>query len=54
MLLLRVAAGILLGIWAILLLMGKTGLVHLILLNALGVMFSELLVIYRTRMKKAY
>ena len=54
MLLLRAVAGVLLGIWAVLLVMGKGGLVHLILLNALGVIFTDLLVTYRTRMKTAY
>jgi hypothetical protein len=52
--LLRVSAGILFGIWMILLLMGKGGLVHLLLLNALGVAFTEALVVYRTRMTRAY
>jgi hypothetical protein len=54
MLLLRIAAGVLLSIWVVLLLLGKGGLVHLILLNALGVIFTDLLVTYRTRMKTAY
>jgi hypothetical protein len=52
--LLRVVTGILLGIWAALLLAGKGGLVHLLLLNALGVAFTEGLVVYRTRMNRAY
>jgi hypothetical protein len=50
---LRSVAGGLLLIWAVLLLIGKRGFIHLILLNALGVMFTEALVTYRTRMKRA-
>ena len=51
---LRIAAGVLLTIWLTLLLLGKGGLVHLLLLNALGLIFTECLVVYRTRMRKAY
>lgn len=51
---LRSVAGTLLLIWAALFLAGKRGFIHLILLNALGVAFTEFLVTLRTRMKRAY
>ena len=54
MTLLRITAAVLLLIWAALLLMGKRGFVHLLLLNAIGVIFAEFLITYRTRMKKVY
>lgn len=50
MLLLKVIAGILFGIWLVLVLAGKGGFVHLLLLNAAGVAFTELMVTRRTRM----
>lgn len=52
--LLRIVAALLFFIWGTLLLLGKGGLVHLLLLNALGVTFTECLVVYRTRTKQAY
>lgn len=52
--LLRVIAAILLMIWAVLLVLGKGGFIHLLLLNAIGLIFTDALVVYRTRMKKAY
>jgi hypothetical protein len=54
LMLLRVAAAIILAIWAVLLLAGKKGFIHLLLLNGLGLLFTDALVIYRTRMKKPY
>lgn len=47
---LRVLTGILLGIWLILILLGKGGFVHLLLLNALGVASVEVLTVIRSRM----
>ena len=48
--LLRVVAGILFAVWLVLLLMGKGGFIHLLLLNAVGVAFVEFIVVLRTRM----
>src|SRR5205814_215755 len=51
MLLTRVVFIVLLAIWFVLtVFLGKGGFVHLLLLNALGVGFTELLINYRTRM----
>jgi len=47
----RIVFFLLLAIWlALVVFAGKGGFVHLLLLNALGVGFTELLIIYRTRM----
>jgi len=48
---LRIIAGILLAIWLVLVLAGKGGFVHLLLLNSIGVTVVELMTICRTRMK---
>lgn len=48
--LLRVVAVVLFSIWLILLLLGKGGFIHLLLLNAAGVAFVEFIVVLRTRM----
>jgi len=48
---LRIIAGILLGIWLALVVAGKGGFVHLLLLNSIGVTVVELMTICRTRMK---
>ena len=47
---LRFIAGILLGIWLVLVLIGKGGFVHLLLLNAVGVAAVEIMTVYRTRL----
>ena len=47
---LRVLTGALLTVWLVLVLMGKGGFVHLLLLNALGVASVEVMTVIRTRM----
>ncbi|MGI8468126.1 MAG: hypothetical protein ACR2N3_06715 [Pyrinomonadaceae bacterium] len=49
--LLRIVAGILLGIWLLLVLIGKDGFIHLLLLSGIGVAVVELVCIYRRRVK---
>ena len=49
--LLRVVAVLLFGIWLFLVLLGKGGFVHLLLLSALGVTFVEIVTIYRGKMR---
>jgi hypothetical protein len=49
---LRFIAGILLAIWLVLLLLGKGGFAHLLLLSAIGIAGVEMIVVYRTRMTK--
>ncbi len=46
---LRIITGILLLVWLVLVLIGKGGFVHLLLLNALGVAAVELMTMYRSR-----
>ena len=46
---LRVIAGGLFLIWLALVLLGKGGFVHLLLLNAIGVASVEVMTIYRAR-----
>jgi hypothetical protein len=48
--LLKIIAAVLLGIWLVLVLLGKGGFVHLLLLNGIGVAAVEAMTIYRTRM----
>jgi len=48
--LLKIIAAVLLGIWLVLVLLGKGGFVHLLLLNGMGVAAVEAMTIYRTRM----
>jgi hypothetical protein len=43
-------AAILLGIWLLLVLLGKGGFIHLFLLSAIGVAFVDVVAIYRNRM----
>lgn len=43
-------AAILLGIWLILVLLGKGGFIHLFLLSAIGVAFVDVVGICRSRM----
>lgn len=53
MLLTRVVFVALLVVWFVLaVVLGKGGFVHLLLLNALGVGFTELMINYRTRMAR--
>ena len=47
---LRFIIGILVGIWLLLVLIGKGGFVHLLLLNAIGVAMVEIMTVYRTRL----
>lgn len=47
---LRIIAAILFGIWLLLVLAGKGGFVHLLLLNAIGVVAVDLVGKYRSRM----
>ncbi len=46
---LKIVTGILLLVWLVLVLIGKGGFVHLLLLNALGVASVELMTMYRSR-----
>ncbi len=48
---LKIIAGLLFGVWLVLVLAGKGGFVHLLLLNALGVAAVELMTMYRTRLQ---
>ncbi|MGI9056085.1 MAG: hypothetical protein ACR2F2_09820 [Pyrinomonadaceae bacterium] len=48
--LLRIIIGITTGIWFLLVLVGKGGFVHLILLVSLGFSMVEILRIYRSRL----
>ncbi|MEQ1604955.1 MAG: hypothetical protein ABL999_08805 [Pyrinomonadaceae bacterium] len=47
---LKIIAALLLMIWLVLVLLGKGGFVHILLLNGLGVAAVEALTMYRTRM----
>ena len=51
-LLLRIIIGITLGVWLLLILIGKGGFVHLLLLVAAGVATVEILRIYRSNMRE--
>jgi hypothetical protein len=48
--LLTTLAVLLLVIWAVLMLLGKGGFIHLLILNAVGLLMVELVTICRTRM----
>lgn len=48
---LRLIAGILLTIWFALVLAGKGGFVHLLLLNGIGFAVVDAVTVFRTRMK---
>ncbi len=50
MYMLRIITGILLLTWLVLVIMGKGGFVHLLLLSALGVASVEVMTVYRARM----
>lgn len=47
---LRLIAGVLLGVWLLLVLLGKGGFVHLLLLNGIALVVLELVCVYRRRM----
>jgi hypothetical protein len=47
---LRIIAAILLSLWLVLVLIGKGGYVHILLLNGIGVAMVEMVTVYRTRM----
>jgi len=49
---LRILSTVLLAIWLVLVLLGKGGFVHLLLLNAIGIATVEVMVVYRTRLAK--
>lgn len=44
---LRIIAGILLGIWLVLVLLGKGGFVHILLLNGIAVAVGDIVCVYR-------
>ena len=46
---LKLVAAVLLGIWLLLVLLGKGGLVHILLLNGLAVAVVDLVSVYRRR-----
>ena len=46
---LRIVAAVLIGVWLILVLMGKSGFVHILLLTGLGIAFVHGLFLIRTR-----
>lgn len=48
----RLLAGVLFGIWLVLVLLGKSGFVHLLLLGAIGVAVVEIMTVFRTRMTR--
>lgn len=48
---LKIIAGILLGIWLILVLMGKGGFVHVLLLSGIGIAVVAFVCDYRGRVK---
>lgn len=48
---LRIISGILLLIWLVLVVLGKGGFVHLLLLSSFGLAVVEMTIVYRSRMK---
>ena len=46
---LNIIAGILLGIWLVLILLGKGGFVHILLLNGIAVAVVSVVTAYRNR-----
>lgn len=46
---LKILAGVLLGIWLVLVLIGRGGFIHLLLLNGLSVLAIDLVSMYRAR-----
>lgn len=53
MLALRIIAAIILAIWLLLVIIGKGGFVHILLLNGLGLAVTDLMTVLRTRMRAA-
>jgi hypothetical protein len=49
---LALIAGGLLGLWLVLILLGKSGFVHLLLLSGIGVAVVDLVCTYRQRVTK--
>ena len=47
---LRIIAGILVAIWLLLVLLGRGGFFHLLLLSAIGVAFVDAVGVYRSKM----
>lgn len=47
---LRLLTAILLGTWLLLVLLGKGGFVHLLLLSSIGIAFVDAVGVYRSRM----
>jgi hypothetical protein len=47
---LRIVAGIILSVWLVLVLLGKGGFAHLLLLNGIGVGMVELVRVYRSKL----
>ena len=48
----KVIAGILLGIWLLLVLLGKGGFVHILLLNGIAFAVIALVIEWRTHLRK--
>ncbi len=46
---LKILAAILLGVWLVLVLMGRGGFIHLLLLNGISVLMIDLVSMYRAR-----
>ena len=49
---LRLIAGGLLGLWLLLVLLGKGGFVHILLLNGLAIAVLEIVSVYRSQVAK--
>jgi hypothetical protein len=49
---LKILAGCLLGIWLLLVMLGKGGFVHLLLFNGLGVLLIDFVSFYRRRVRQ--
>jgi hypothetical protein len=47
---LRVIAGILAAVWLLLVVLGKGGFVHILILNAIGIISVETVTAYRSRL----
>ena len=50
MLIPKIVAALLFGIWLVLVLVGKGGLVHILLMSSIGVIVVEIIAGYRARM----
>ena len=49
---LRIIAGVLLAVWLVLLLIGKDGFVHILLMGAIGILSVDLMTQYRSKLTK--